>query len=70
MQSRLEWGQEKFIKFEMKKGRSKEENKLKQDFPNSIESRFLIMRSAIELALPVVLLNFPVERSLPCSSVL
>ena len=28
------------------------------------------MRSAIELALPVALLNFPVERSLPCSSVL
>ena len=30
----------------------------------------LIMRSAIELALPVALLNFPVERSLPRSSVL
>ena len=70
MQSRLEWGQEKFIKFEMKKGRIKEENNLKQDFPNSIESSFLIMRSAIELALPVVLLKFPVERSLLCSSVL
>ena len=30
----------------------------------------LIMESAIELALPVALLNFPGERSLPHSSVL
>ena len=37
MQTQLEWGQKKFIKFEMKKGRSKEENKLKQGFPNSTE---------------------------------
>ena len=37
MQSRLEWGEKKFRKLEMKKGRSKEENKLKQGFPNSIE---------------------------------
>ena len=37
MQSQLEWGEKKFIKLEMKKGRSKEENKLKQGFPNSIE---------------------------------
>ena len=37
MQLQLEWGQKKFIKFEMKKGRSKEEYKLKQRFPNSIE---------------------------------
>ena len=37
MESELQWGQKKFIKFEMKKGRSKEENKLKQGFSNSIE---------------------------------
>ena len=37
MQSQLEWGKRKFIKFEMKKGRSKEENKMKQSFQNSIE---------------------------------
>ena len=37
MQSQLEWGQKKLIKFEMKKGRSKEKNKLKQGFPNSTE---------------------------------
>ena len=37
MQSQLEWGKRKFIKFEMKKGRSKEENKLEQSFPNSTE---------------------------------
>ena len=33
-------------------------------------SSLLIMRSTIELTLPVMLLNFPVVRSLPCSSVL
>ena len=37
MQSQLEWGHKRLIKFEMKKGRSKEENKLKQRFSNSIE---------------------------------
>ena len=37
MQSELEWNQKKFIKFEVKKGGSKEENKLKQGFQNSIE---------------------------------
>ena len=43
-------------------------------FPPTINSKvtisLLIMRSAIELALPVALLNLPVERSLPRSSVL
>ena len=34
------------------------------------EISLLIMRSAIELTLPVTLLSFPVECSLPCSSVL
>ena len=33
-------------------------------------SSLLIMRSAIELTLPVTLFNFPVECSVPCSSVL
>ena len=39
MKSQLEWSHKKFIKFEMKKGRSRKENKefLKQGFPNGIE---------------------------------
>ena len=39
MQSQLEWGQKKLIKFEIKNGGSKEEIKqlLKQAFSNSIE---------------------------------
>ena len=39
MQSQLEWSQKKFIKFEMRKGESKEQNKqwLKKGFSNSVE---------------------------------
>ena len=39
MQSKLEWGQKKLIKFEMKKGKSKKENNqlLKQCFPTALK---------------------------------
>ena len=39
MLSQLKWGQKKLIKFEMKKGGSKKENKqqLRQGFPNCFE---------------------------------
>ena len=53
MKSQLEWSHKKFIKFEMKKGRSRKENKefLKQGFPNSIEK----CREGLEILLGEIL---------------